>query len=150
MRWIDEFKAFIQRGNVMDMAVGVIMGAAFGKIVSSLVGDVIMPFVGILTRGVNIAGLSYTFEQAQLKYGSFLQAIIDFLIISLCVFLIVKVINALNVQKVLAGPAKAAELTLQEKLLTEIRDMLKAQQPAPPAQPVAPAIANAVQPERPV
>ncbi|HZZ77662.1 MAG TPA: large-conductance mechanosensitive channel protein MscL [Gemmataceae bacterium] len=143
MRWVDEFKAFIQRGNVIDMAVGVIMGTAFGKIVSSLVGDVIMPVVGILTRGVNVAGLSYTFQDAQLKYGAFLQAIIDFLIIAICVFLIVKAINALHVQKVLAGPEKPAELTLQEKLLTEIRDLLKAQQPPSPG--VTPS-----EPERPV
>jgi large conductance mechanosensitive channel len=134
MRWLQEFKTFIQRGNVIDLAVAVIIGAAFGKIVTSLVGDIIMPTIGIVTRGVNISGLAFTLDDAVLKYGAFLQAVIDFLIIAFCVFLIVKAINTLNVQKLLAGEPKPAELTLQEKLLTEIRDLLKAQQ-APPSPP---------------
>ncbi len=132
MSWLQEFKAFIQRGNVIDLAVAVIIGAAFGKIVTSLVGDIIMPLVGFVTRGVNISGLSLTVDDAVLKYGAFLQAVIDFLIIAFCVFWLVKGINALNVQKLLAAETKAPDLTLQEKLLTEIRDLLKAQQPAPP------------------
>ena len=132
MGWLKEFKAFIQRGNVIDLAVAVIIGAAFGKIVTSLVGDIIMPLVGFLTRGVNISGLSLTVDDAVLKYGAFLQAVIDFLIIAFCVFWLVKAINALNVQKLLASETKAPDLTLQEKLLTEIRDLLKAQQPSPP------------------
>jgi large conductance mechanosensitive channel len=135
MGWLKEFKAFIQRGNVIDLAVAVIIGAAFGKIVTSLVGDIIMPLVGFVTRGVNISGLSLTFDDAVLKYGAFLQAVIDFLIIAFCVFWLVKAINALNVQKLQASETKAPDLTLQEKLLTEIRDLLKAQQPAPPTPP---------------
>jgi large conductance mechanosensitive channel len=132
MRWLQEFKTFIQRGNVIDLAVAVIIGAAFGKIVTSLVGDIIMPVIGIVTRGVNISGLAFTLDDAVLKYGAFLQAVIDFLIVAFCVFLLVKAINALKVQKLLAGEPKPAEMTLQEKLLTEIRDLLKAQQAAPP------------------
>jgi large conductance mechanosensitive channel len=112
MRWLQEFKTFIQRGNVIDLAVAVIIGAAFGKIVASLVGDVIMPLIGIVTQGVNISSLNLTLGEAVLKYGAFLQAVIDFLIIAFCVFLLVKAINALNVQKLLAGEPKPAELTL--------------------------------------
>lgn len=140
MGWLQEFKAFIQRGNVIDLAVAVIIGTAFGKIVTSLVGDIIMPLIGILTRGINISGLAFTLDDAVLKYGAFLQAVIDFLIVAFCVFWLVKGINALNMQKLLAGEPKAPELTLQEKLLTEIRDLLKAQQAAPtPAAPNPPA-----------
>jgi large conductance mechanosensitive channel len=128
MGWLQEFKTFIQRGNVIDLAVAVIIGSAFGKIVTSVVADIIMPVIGIMTRGINISGLSFTLDDAVLKYGAFLQAVIDFLIVAFCVFLIVKAINALNVQKLLAGEPKPAELTLQERLLTEIRDLLKAQQ----------------------
>jgi large conductance mechanosensitive channel len=132
MGWLQEFKAFIQRGNVIDLAVAVIIGAAFGKIVASLVGDIIMPLIGMITGGFNISGLAVTVNDAVLKYGAFLQSVIDFLIIAFCVFWLVKAINALNVHKLLAGEAKTPDLTLQEKLLTEIRDLLKAQQ-APPA-----------------
>lgn len=133
MNWLREFKAFIQRGNVIDLAVAVIMGAAFGKIVSSLVDNIVTPLIGMATGGVHFAGLSVTVGDAVLKYGLFLQAVIDFFIISFCVFWLVKGINALNVQKLLAGEAKAPELTLQEKLLTEIRDLLKGQQSPPDA-----------------
>jgi large conductance mechanosensitive channel len=128
MRWLDEFKAFIQRGNVIDLAVAVIIGAAFGKIVSSLVGDVLMPLLSSLTPENAIAKLHVQVGGAQLRYGAFLQAVIDFFIIAFCVFLLVKAVNALNLQKVLAVEAKPAELTLQEKLLTEIRDLLMAKQ----------------------
>lgn len=139
MGWLQEFKAFIQRGNVIDLAVAVIIGAAFGKIVSSLVQDIMMPLIGIATGGVNIAKLSVPLGEAQLNYGAFLQAVIDFFIIAFCVFWLVKAINALNVQKLLAGEAKAPELTLQEKLLTEIRDLLKERRaPAAGADPAVP------------
>jgi large conductance mechanosensitive channel len=129
MRWLDEFKAFIQRGNVIDLAVAVIMGAAFGKIVTSLVSDLVMPLIGIATQSVNLATLQYDLPSptdpnkvlATLKYGSFLQAGIDFLIIALCVFLLVKAVNALQKK----GDPKPADLTTQEKLLTEIRDLLQ-------------------------
>jgi large conductance mechanosensitive channel len=130
MRWLDEFKAFIQRGNVLDLAVAVIIGAAFGKIVTSLVGNILTPLLSILTPENAIAKLHFPVGGAQVQYGAFLQAVIDFFIVAFCVFLLVKAVNALNLQKVLAGEAKPAELTLQEKLLTEIRDLLKAKQEA--------------------
>src|SRR5438874_999175 len=128
MHWLDEFKAFIQRGNVIDLAVAVIIGAAFGKIVTSLVGDVLTPLLSVLTPDHAIAKLHVKISGADLMYGAFLQAVIDFFIIAFCVFLLVKGVNALNLQKVLAGEAKPAELSMQEKLLTEIRDLLKAKQ----------------------
>ena len=129
MRWLDEFKAFIQRGNVIDLAVAVIMGAAFGKIVTSLVGDLVMRLVGIVTRSVNIAELKYELVSpsdpekvlATLKYGAFLQAGIDFLLIAFCVFLLVKAVNTLHKKE----DPKPPEPTAQEKLLMEIRDLLK-------------------------
>jgi large conductance mechanosensitive channel len=127
MRWLDEFKAFIQRGNVMDLAIAVIIGAAFGKIVTSLVGDVLMPLLGVATQGMNFSSLElHLGAGASLKYGAFLQAILDFLIISLCVFLLVKALNALHKKK--DEEAKPADMSTEEKLLTEIRDLLKAKQ----------------------
>lgn len=136
MGLVSEFKAFIQRGNVIDLAVAVIMGGAFGKIVTSLVGDLVMPLIGILTQSVNIADLQYKLPNptdpdkvlATLKYGAFLQAGIDFLLIALCVFFLVKAVNA--VQRKEPEPPKPVELTAQEKLLTEIRDLLKAKNSA--------------------
>jgi large conductance mechanosensitive channel len=126
MRWLEEFKTFIQRGNVMDLAIAVIIGAAFGKIVTSLVSDVLMPVLGILTQGINFSSLELHLGDATLKYGAFLQAVVDFLIISLCVFLLVKGLNALQKKKEEEG--KPAEMSTQEKLLAEIRDLLKAKQ----------------------
>ena len=93
---IKEFKDFALRGNVLDLAVGVIIGAAFGKIVGSLVGDIIMPLIGLLMGGVNFADLVLTIGAAQLKYGVFIQAVIDFILVALVVFLIVKGANNLN------------------------------------------------------
>lgn len=129
MSIVSEFKSFIQRGNVVDMAVGVIMGGAFGKIVNSLVVDVVTPPVGFLTRGVDFKQLSVKLSTAgiaapvEVKFGLFLQAIFDFLIVALCVFMIVKATNKLRK----AEEAKpATEPTPQEKLLIEIRDLLKA------------------------
>ena len=131
MTWVGEFKAFIKRGNVMDLAVAVIIGAAFGKIVNSLVTDLLMPLIGIATRSVNLATLDYKLflsddaePVAVLKYGAFLQAGIDFLIIAFCVFWLIKAINAIQISK--AEDPKPAEMTTQEKLLTEIRDLLEA------------------------
>lgn len=126
MSFVQEFLSFVKRGNVIDLAVGVIIGAAFGKIVSSLVADVIMPPIGYLVGGVNFTDLAYTIgggdKPVTLKYGNFLQAVFDFAIIAFCVFLLVKAINAVYRQ-----PApKPAEPPAQEKLLTEIRDLLKA------------------------
>ncbi len=131
-----EFKAFIQRGNVVDMAIGVIMGGAFGKIVNSLVADVLTPPLGYITGGVDFKNLSAKMTPpalvegaaatpVEIKYGLFLQATFDFLIIAFCVFAIVKGMNHLK-KKEAAAPAAPSEPTAQEKLLTEIRDVLKA------------------------
>ena len=129
--FIQEFKAFAMKGNVMDMAVGVIIGGAFGKIVSSLVGDVLMPLVGMITGNVDLTTLSYKIgdgeEAAVLNYGQFLQNIVDFLIVAFCIFMVMKGINKMNKQKeeAPAEPAPAPEPSAEEKLLTEIRDLLK-------------------------
>ena len=134
MRLLDEFKAFIQRGNVIDLAVAVIIGAAFGQIVNSLVNDVLTPFLGIAKQGNDIfSALDVPlYEGAIIKFGAFLQAVLNFLIIAFCVFLVVKGVNALHLAKVLAGTPSPAELTTQEKLLTEIRDLLKAREEPTP------------------
>ena len=142
---VSEFKAFVQRGNVIDMAVGVIMGAAFGKIVASLVADILTPPLGYVTGGVDFKELKYSLPPltiqlpdptnpgsflpkvlpaAEIKYGIFLQATFDFLIIAFCVFLLIKLMNSMK-KKEEAKPAAPPEPTAQEKLLTEIRDLLK-------------------------
>lgn len=131
-----EFREFAVKGNVIDLAVGVIIGAAFGKIVTSLVGDVVMPFVGLFVGGVNFTSLSVTLKEGQgaappvlLKYGQFLQNVFDFLIVAAAVFLMVKAINTLKrKQEAAPPPAPAAPTpTPTETLLGEIRDLLKAQ-----------------------
>lgn len=134
---LQEFKKFAMRGNVIDMAVGVIIGGAFGKIVSSLVADVIMPLVGLLVGGINFSQLKWVIKpevtdggeviasEVSLNYGNFIQVTFDFLIIAVSVFLMVKAVNVLSRKKkeetVAAPPAPSAE----EKLLTEIRDLLR-------------------------
>jgi large conductance mechanosensitive channel len=124
--FVKEFKEFAMKGNVMDMAVGVIIGGAFGKIVSSLVDDVIMPIVGVLTGGINFTDLSIKVGEATVKYGSFIQNVIDFLIIALCIFLMIKGMNSLSKKKAAEPEAPAApEPSAEEKLLGEIRDLLK-------------------------
>ena len=135
MGFIKEFKEFAMKGNVMDMAVGVIVGGAFGKIVTSLVDDVLMPIIGMLTGGIDLSGLEYKMmlpavdggepiAGATLKYGAFIQNIIDFLIIAFCIFLMIKAMNKLTAKKE-EEPAPAPEPSAEEKLLTEIRDLLK-------------------------
>ena len=133
-KFFGEFKEFISRGNVVDLAIGVIMGAAFGKIVTALVGDIIMPPIGLVLKGINFSDLYLplngkhyaTLADAQrdgaaiLAYGSFINTVIEFLIISACVFGLVKAINALK-----RSEAAEAKLTRTEELLTEIRDSLK-------------------------
>ena len=121
MSMLQEFKSFAMKGNVVDLAVGVIIGAAFGKIVASLVEDVIMPLVGTLLGGVNFTGLAITVGSATLKYGKFLQTCLDFLIIAWAIFLAIKVINRLKRDE----PAPPAAPPRQEQLLEEIRDLLK-------------------------
>jgi large conductance mechanosensitive channel len=127
---LEEFKAFIQRGSVVDMAVGVIIGGAFGKIVSSLVGDLIMPPIGFVTGGVDFSALKFTIggtptAPVTINYGVFLQTTIDFLIIAFCVFLLVKGVNRLQRPKPAPAPAAPPEPTAEVKLLTEIRDALR-------------------------
>jgi large conductance mechanosensitive channel len=118
-----EFREFAVKGNVVDLAVGVIIGAAFGKIVSSLVEDVAMPLIGTLLGGLNFSGLAITVGSATLKYGKFLQTCLDFLIIAWAIFIMVKVINRLKREE--AKPAAPAAPPRQEVLLEEIRDLLK-------------------------
>lgn len=124
---LKEFKEFAMRGNVMDMAVGVIIGGAFGKIVSSLVDDVIMPVIGVLTGGVDFSKLSLMVGDAEVKYGMFIQNIIDFLIIAICIFSMIKVMNRISAKKK-EEPAAPAEPSNEEKLLSEICDLLKNKQ----------------------
>ena len=127
MGFVKEFKEFAMRGNVMDMAVGVIIGGAFGKIVSSLVDDVLMPAIGMLTGNVDFTGLALKIGEGEnaavLKYGMFLQNVIDFLIIAFCIFLMIKAMNKLTPKKE-EEPEEPAGPT-QEELLTDIRDLLK-------------------------
>ena len=130
MKLFDEFKAFVMRGNVVDMAVGVIIGGAFGKIVTSLVNDIFMPIIGALIGNVNFSDLQIKLgeplegaEQAAIKYGMFIQEVVNFLIIALCIFMVIKVINKLQKKKEEA-PAPVSEPTKEEVLLSEIRDAL--------------------------
>lgn len=127
MSFIKEFKEFAVQGNVMDMAVGVIIGGAFGKIVASLVDDILMPLIGTLI-GQDFAALETKINGAVVKYGVFIQNVVDFLIIAFCIFLMIKGINSLNKKKV-EEPAPEApaepEPTKEEVLLAEIRDLLK-------------------------
>lgn len=136
---LQEFKQFAMRGNVVDMAVGIIIGAAFGKIVTSVVSDIIMPPIGVLIGGVNFTDLKVTLKDAvmeggnevapavTLNYGNFIQVTFDFLIVAFAVFLLVKGINALNRRKKEepAAPQAPAEPPADIRLLTEIRDLLK-------------------------
>ena len=127
MGFIKEFKEFAMKGNVMDMDVGVIIGGAFGKIVSSLVDDVLMPIIGTLTGGVNFTDLAITVGEANIKYGTFIQNVIDFLIIALCIFLMIKGMNKLNRKKEEEPAPEEPKGPTQEELLAEIRDLLKKQ-----------------------
>ncbi len=136
MGMISEFKEFAMRGNVVDLAVGVVIGAAFGKIVASLVNDIIMPGIGYIVGGVNFSDLAIELKAATVdtagvavpavlvKYGAFIQTIVDFLIVAFAIFVAVKVINSLK-RKQEEAPAAPAEPSEEVKLLTEIRDSLK-------------------------
>ena len=127
---LSEFKEFISKGNVVDMAVGVIIGSAFGKIVTSLVEKILMPIIGVLLGGLDFSDLSIKVGSAKIGYGSFIQSIVDFLIVAFCLFLIIKVMNKLQdaVKKDKIEEAIEAEQASDAKeieLLTEIRDLLK-------------------------
>ncbi len=132
-RFFDEYREFIQRGNVIDLAVGIIMGAAFGKITTSLVQDVIMPPIGFLLGGVEFTALSISLQPVDgraavtIDYGKFIQAVVDFLIIAFAVFLIVKAANAFKRKQESAPPPAPPAPSAEEVLLTEIRDLLKSQ-----------------------
>lgn len=119
-----EFKTFIMRGNVMDLAVGVIIGAAFGKIVTSLVNDILMPLLGILLGKVNFTDLSVKVGSSSIKYGMFVQNIVDFLIVAFCIFVMVKLINKVINKKEEPKEEKTVK-TDELKVLEEIRDLVK-------------------------
>ncbi len=132
MSMVKEFKEFVMRGNVIDMAVGIVIGAAFGKIVSSLVNDVIMPPLGLVIGGVNFTNLKMTLgeplaggEPVTLNYGNFIQTLVDFLIVAFAIFLVVKAVNSMK-RKQDAAPAAPPAPTTDQVLLTEFRDALRA------------------------
>ena len=134
MSIMSEFKSFAIKGNAIDMAVGIVVGAAFGKIVSSFVGDIIMPPIGMLLGGVDFKDLTMVLQEATvnsaavaIKYGSFIQTMVDFTIIAFAIFMVVRGINSLK-KKEEAAPAAAPKPTKEEVLLTEIRDLLKNKQ----------------------
>ncbi|MGV8096063.1 MAG: large-conductance mechanosensitive channel protein MscL [Mangrovibacterium sp.] len=131
MKIINEFKAFAMRGNVVDMAIGIILGAAFGKIVTSLVNDILMPPLGLLIGGVDFTDLTIVLKKTvgetpavTINYGMFIQVIIDFLIVAFAIFMAVKAMNSMK-KKEEAAPAAPPAPTKEEILLTEIRDLLK-------------------------
>ena len=137
-KFIQEFKDFAMKGNVLDMAIGVVIGGAFGKIVTSLVNDIIMPGVGVLTGGLNFTDYKFVIQkgvtdgtevitpEVAITWGSFVQTVVDFLIIAFCIFLAIKAINRLKRKKEEPAPAAPAGPT-QEELLIQIRDLLKEQ-----------------------
>lgn len=129
-KFMDEFKQFIARGNVMDMAVGVIIGGAFTAITTSLINDIIMPLLGIFTGSISFAALSFTVNGAVIAYGNFIQAVFNFLVMAFVVFCLIKTINRFHRKK--AEPPKEEpappEPSAEEKLLMEIRDLLKEKQ----------------------
>lgn len=125
---INEFKDFISKGNVIDLAVGVIIGSAFGKIVTSIVDDILMPIIGVIIGGHNFSHLTIKFKDATIAYGAFIQNVVDFLIVAACIFILVKLVNKFNKretvkEEVVAEPVKSDDTVLLE----EIRDLLKAQ-----------------------
>jgi large conductance mechanosensitive channel len=138
MKLLKEFKEFAMRGNVIDLAVGVIIGAAFGKVVGSLVNDVIMPPIGVLVGGVDFKTLAITIRDAvadpatgkiteavKINYGNFIQTLVDFAIVAAAIFLMIKAIMQLNRKKAEEAPAAPPAPTKDQELLTEIRDLLK-------------------------
>lgn len=136
MSFISEFKEFALKGNVIDMAVGVIIGGAFGNIVTSLIDNVIMPPVGMMTAGVDFSEAALTLREAQgeapavlLKYGAFIQTLLDFVILAACIFAMVKAMNSWK-RKAEEAPPEPEATPADVALLTEIRDLLKAERPS--------------------
>ncbi|ROT06393.1 large-conductance mechanosensitive channel protein MscL [Muribaculaceae bacterium Isolate-104 (HZI)] len=140
-KFITEFKEFAMRGNVLDMAVGVVIGAAFGKIVSSLVDDLIMPLVGVATGGMNFTDYKWVIQSAvmngtevikpevTLNWGTWVQTVVNFIIIAFCIFVMIKFVNKLSRKKAEEPAPAESEPTKEEVLLTEIRDLLKDRKP---------------------
>ena len=126
-KFFKEFKEFIAKGNVMTMAVGIIIGSVFTAITTSLVNDIFTPLLGVLIGGINFSGICVTIGDAQIMFGTFIQAVINFLLTAFVLFLMIKSFNKLQRKKE-EEPKKAPEPSAEEKLLTEIRDLLKAQQ----------------------
>lgn len=131
MKFLQEFKSFAMKGNVVDMAVGIIIGAAFGKIVTSLVNDVIMPPIGLLVGGIDFSSLAITLKQAAdnsapivIKYGVFINTVIDFIIVAWAIFVVVKALNSIRKREE-SAPAIPPKPSAEVLLLTEIRDLLK-------------------------
>ena len=131
MSMMSEFRDFAMRGNVVDMAVGIVIGAAFGKIVSSFVNDVLMPPIGVLVGGVDFTNLSATLRQAAegveavtLNYGAFIQTVVDFVIVAFAIFMVIKAMNSMK-KKEEEKPAEPPKPSAEEALLTEIRDLLR-------------------------
>ncbi|WP_297575306.1 large-conductance mechanosensitive channel protein MscL [uncultured Campylobacter sp.] len=131
-KFMSEFKKFAMRGNVIDLAVGVVIGTAFGKIVSSLVADIIMPIIGVITGGINFTDFKIVLKKASdgaaavtINYGNFIQVVVDFVIIAFCIFVAIKAINKLNHKEEKQEEPKPAEPSEEILLLREIRDSLK-------------------------
>jgi large conductance mechanosensitive channel len=122
-KFIDDFKTFISRGNVMDMAVGVIIGSAFGKIVTSLVNDILMPLIGVILGGLDFSGLAIKVGDASIAYGSFIQTVIDFLIVAFCIFTMIKFFEKFKKKEL--KKSEATKPSEEVMLLREIRDSLK-------------------------
>lgn len=127
----EDFKAFAMKGNVLDLAVGVIIGAAFGKIVSSLVEDMLTPLIGVLMGGVSFENLTLQVGSAVVKYGVFLQSVFDFLIVAFALFVFIRMLGKMRKKEPEAGDAEEPSAPTQEELLGEIRDLLKERTQAP-------------------
>ncbi len=125
MFMLKEFKEFISRGNVLDMAIGVIIGGAFGKIVTSVVNDLLMPLIGIVLGGLDFSNLSFKIGSAEILYGSFIQNVVDFLIVAACIFILMKIINKLTHKEKKKEEKKVPVKADDIVLLEEIRDLLK-------------------------
>lgn len=125
--FINEFKEFIQRGNVVDLAVGVIIGSAFGKIVTSIVDDILMPIIGAIIGGIDFSNLSIQIGDANIKYGSFINNVINFLIVALCIFIFVKLINKIFPKKEVKKeePKKPQDIVLLEEIRNELKKLNK-------------------------
>jgi large conductance mechanosensitive channel len=122
---LTEFRKFMMRGNVIDLAVAVVIGAAFTAIVNSLINDVIMPVIGLLLGRIDFTGLSLTAGSAVIAYGKFLQAIVNFLLVGIVLFLVIRAVNRLHTKQEAAPAQPPAQPPAQERLLTEIRDLLR-------------------------